>query len=278
MATRIDAHQHFWKYYPQEFDWINDYMRVIRKDFLPEDLKPLLDENNIDGCVAVQTKQSEEENVFLLKLADEFDFIKGIVGWIDLMANDVEDKLAHFYQYKKLKGFRHILQGEKNRALMLEPAFKNGIGLLDKFDFTYDILIFPDQLNYTLEFVKLFSDQKFVIDHLAKPNIKSGEIEQWKKDIQKFKSCENVYCKISGMVTEATWNSHSLETFKPFINVIMETFGIKRIMYGSDWPVCLVAAKSYNEVAQIVNEYFSTFSYEEQEAFFGGNAASFYNL
>lgn len=278
MAKTIDAHQHFWKYNTTEFDWINNEMKIIRRDFLPNNLKPLLDENNIDGCVAVQTKQTEEENKFLLQLADENDFIKGIVGWLDLMADDIEKQLSYWYQYKKLKGFRHILQGEKNRALMLEPSFKNGISLLSKFNFTYDILIFPDQLGYALELAKLFPDHKFVIDHLAKPYIKSKQIKDWQKDIEAFKKCDNVYCKISGMVTEAEWNNHSLQTFKPYIDVITETFGTNRIMYGSDWPVCLVAASSYKEVIKIPKQYFDSFSQVEKENVFGNNAMRFYNL
>ena len=274
----IDAHQHFWKYNTTEFDWLTDDMKIIRKDFLPEDLKPLLDENNVDGCVAVQTNQAKAENGFLLNLAEKNDFIRGIVGWVDLMAADVEDRLAHWHQHKKIKGFRHILQGDKNRALMLEENFKNGIRLLNKFGFTYDILIFPDQLKYARELVKYFPEQKFVIDHLAKPYIKSKEIEQWKKDIENFKSCENVYCKISGMVTEAEWNTHSLELFKPYLDVVTETFGIKRLMYGSDWPVCLVAASSYKEVYKIAEQYFGFFSKDEQENIFGSNAVRFYSL
>lgn len=276
--TTIDAHQHFWNYTASEFDWINDEMKIIRKDFLPGDLKPLLDENNIDGCIAVQARQTEEENDFLLKLADEFNFIKGVVGWVDLMAVDVEDKLNYWKAHKKLKGFRHILQGEINRALMLDEAFKNGINLLKQFNFTYDILIFPDQLGYSLELVKQFPEQKFVIDHIAKPYIKSNEITTWQKDIEAFKQCENVWCKISGMVTEAQWNNHSLQTFKPYLDVVTETFGTKRIMYGSDWPVCLVAASSYNEVLQIVKDYFSSFSEDEKNDFFGNNAVRVYDL
>ena len=274
----IDAHQHFWKYNAAEFDWITDEMKIIRKDFLPENLKPLLHENNIDGCVAVQTKQTEKENDFLLKLAEENHFISGVVGWINLKADNIEDKLAYWNRYKKLKGFRHILQDEKHRALMLEPAFKNGIGLLSKYNFTYDILIFPDQLQYALELVKIFPEHRFVIDHLAKPYIKSNKIEGWQKDIKAFKKYDNVYCKISGMVTEADWNHHSPETFKPYLDVVTETFGTNRMMYGSDWPVCLIAASSYKDVMQIVVNYFSSFSQAEQENIFGNNAVQFYKL
>lgn len=275
---KIDAHQHFWNYNEKEFDWINEEMKVIKKDFLPQDLEPLLNENKLSGCVAVQARQSEEENNFLLKFADENSFIKAVVGWVDLMKDNIEEKLFYWQQRKKLKGFRHILQGETNRALMLEKNFKRGISFLNKFNFTYDILIFPDQLKYAFELVQLFPEQKFVIDHLAKPYIKSNEIEDWKNDIEKFKSCENVYCKVSGMVTEADWNNHSSQTFEPYLDVVAETFGTKRLMYGSDWPVCLVAASSYNEVFKIVERYFLSFSKDEQEDIFGNNAIQFYNL
>ncbi len=273
----IDSHQHFWKFNNKDFDWITNEMLVIQKDFLPQELQSIYKKNNVEGCVAVQVNETEKENELFLNYAKEFDFIKGIVGWIDLMADDIEDKLSNWHQYKKLKGFRHILQGEKNRALMLQSSFKNGISLLQKFNFTYDILIFPDQLKYALELAETFSDQKFVIDHLAKPYIKTKEIASWKNEIQKFKSCSNVYCKISGMVTEADWNNYSLQTFKPYLDVVTETFGTKRIMFGSDWPVCLVAA-SYEQVLQIATDYFSSFTSNEKNNIFYNNAVEFYSL
>jgi L-fuconolactonase len=273
----IDSHQHFWKYNSKDFDWITDDMSVIRKDFLPEELRSIYQTNNVEGCVAVQVNQTEDENKFFLDFADQFDFIRGIVGWIDFMVEDVEDRLYHWQQYKKIKGYRHILQGEKDRALMLKPSFKNGIGALRKFDLTYDILIYPDQLQYALDLVKFFPDQKFVIDHLAKPYIKSGEIDQWKKDIKQFKQHENVYCKISGMVTEANWKNYTGATFKPYLDVVTETFGTKRMMFGSDWPVCLVAA-FYEKVLGITQNYFSSFSVNEKNNIFYKNAIAFYNL
>ncbi|MEP6683752.1 MAG: amidohydrolase family protein [Parafilimonas sp.] len=273
----IDSHQHFWKYNTKDFDWVSDEMSVIKRDFLPGELQLIYKENNVEGCVAVQVNQTEKENNFFLSFAEEFDFIKGIVGWVDLTNIDIEEKLAYWHQYKKLKGFRHILQGEKDRAFMLRPSFKNAISLLKKYNFTYDILIYPDQLKYALELVKFFPDQKFVIDHLAKPYIKSGEIEQWKSDIAQFKNCQNVYCKISGMVTEANWNDYSQQTFQPYLDIVTATFGTKRIMFGSDWPVCLVAA-SYKKVLQIVKDYFFSFSADEQNDIFSNNAIAFYDL
>jgi L-fuconolactonase len=273
----IDSHQHLWKFNSKEFDWITDDMSVIRKDFLPAELQSIYQENNVEGCVAVQVNQTEEENNFFLDCADQVDFIKGIVGWIDLMTDDIEDRLAYWKQHKKIKGFRHILQGENDRALMLQPSFKNGISCLSKYNYTYDILIYPDQLVYALALAARFPNQKFVIDHLAKPYIKSGDIQQWKQDISTFRMFENVYCKISGMVTEADWKKFSSATFKPYLDMVTETFGIKRIMFGSDWPVCLVAA-SYEQVLQIATDYFSSFSSTENEDVFYNNAVRFYNL
>jgi L-fuconolactonase len=274
---RTDSHQHFWKFDPVRDSWINDDMKIIQKNFLPEDLQPLLKQNGFDGCVAVQSDQTEAENHFHFQNAENFDFIKGIVGWIDLQSKAVEERLEYYTQFKKIKGFRHVLQGEPQRDLMLQPAFMNGISLLRKYNFTYDILIFKDQLQYIPKFVSSFPDQRFVIDHISKPNIKSGEIDQWKQDIKQIAQFENVHCKISGMVTEANWKNWKKEDFKPYIDVVVEAFGINRIMFGSDWPVCLVAA-SYDEMLGIAEDYFSSFSKEEQERFFGLNAIRFYNL
>jgi L-fuconolactonase len=274
---RIDAHQHFWKFDPVRDSWITADMAVIQKDFLPGDLQPLLEANGLHGSVIVQSDQSEHENAFQLANAAGYDFIKGIVGWVDMQADNIEERLAHYKQFKKMKGFRHVLQGEPDRALMLQPAFKRGIGLLKQFGFTYDILIFPDQLEYIPAFVAAFPDQPFVIDHIAKPYIKDKKIEAWKKDMLPISRFENVYCKISGMVTEANWKNWKQEDFKPYLDTVVEAFGIKRIMFGSDWPVCLVAA-SYAEMMAIVKDYFSAFTQDEQDLFFGANATLFYNL
>ena len=274
---RIDAHQHFWIYEKARHSWINDEMHLIQKDFMPADLQPVLQQNNIDGCILVQVDQTEEENTFQLHNANSFDFIKGVVGWVDLQSDSVEKQLQYYQQFEKMKGFRHILQGEKDRALMLKPAFKNGISLLNNYNYTYDILIFPDQLQFALEFVRSFPNQRFVIDHLAKPYIKDKKIDQWRSDMLQLKTCENVYCKISGMVTEADWHNWKTEDFFPYLDVVVETFGTKRIMFGSDWPVCLVAA-SYEKMIAIVQQYLSSFSQDEQNDFFGNNAIKFYNL
>jgi L-fuconolactonase len=276
LMQKIDSHQHFWKYDPVQHSWIDDAMSVIRKDFLPSDLKPALQENNISGCIAVQADQSEAETNFLLSLQKENEWIKGIVGWVDLRAENIKERLAHYRQFNAIKGFRHILQGE-DPSFMLQPDFVRGIDALKDFGFTYDILIFPQHLFAANELVDRFPEQKFVIDHIAKPYIKAGLIEDWAADIKKIAQYQNVYCKISGMVTEADYKSWKKTDFTPYLDVVVNAFGTKRVMYGSDWPVCLVAA-SYNEMINIVQEYFASFTAVEQEDVFGNNAAVFYNL
>jgi L-fuconolactonase len=273
----IDAHQHFWQFDPVRDSWITDDMDVIRRDFLPADLQPVLQQNGIDGCVVVQADQSEAENKFLLDLAAQNPFIKGVVGWVDLQAKNIDERLQYYKQFKAMKGFRHVLQGESNRALMLEPDFKHGISLLHKYGFTYDILIFPDQLKYAGKLVKQFPQQKFVLDHIAKPFIKDGKIDAWAAEIELLARYENVYCKVSGMVTEADWHNWTPDTFIRYLDVIFNAFGARRVMFGSDWPVCLVAA-SYAQVKDIIYQYTQRFSAENRKKIFGGNAVTFYNL
>jgi L-fuconolactonase len=274
----IDAHQHFWKYDPNRDTWITDEMHKIRRDFLPADLLPVLQANGIDGCIAVQVDQSEDDNDYLLGHADENEFIRGVVGWVDLQHPDVEQRLQYYSAKPKIKGFRHILQGETDRALMLKPAFKRGITALGKYGFTYDILIYPDQLGYTKEFVAAFPDQPFVLDHIAKPHIKDRYItDEWKDAIHAVAAFPNLYCKISGMVTEADWYNWKPEHFRVYLDTVVAAFGTDRILYGSDWPVCLVAA-NYDQVIGIVRDYFAGFSADEQAAFFGGNTIKFYKL
>lgn len=273
----IDSHQHFWKFDPIRDSWITDDMSVIQRDFFPQDLEPVLKQNGFEGCVAVQADQSEEQNDFLLELAKGNNFIKGIVGWVDLQAENVSERLSYYKQFDLMKGFRHVLQGETDRALMLKPHFMRGIKALKESNFTYDILIFTDQLKYIPEFLTAFPDQKFVIDHLAKPKIRSGDIDEWTQDMMAVAQHENVYCKVSGMVTEADWKNWKKEDFIPYLDVVFEAFGEDRIMFGSDWPVCLVAG-SYENMLGIVRDYVSTFTDDEQDKFFRRNATSFYNL
>jgi L-fuconolactonase len=274
---RIDAHQHFWVFDPVRDSWITDDMSRIQRNFLPADLEHTLKQNGMDGCVAVQADQTEEQNEFLLHLTEGNDFIKGVVGWVDLRAADIEERLQQHSHTKLLKGFRHVLQGEANRALMLEPDFRQGISLLNKYGFTYDILIFPDQLKYAEKLVKAFPDQKFVLDHIAKPYIKDSKIDSWAAEIAQLAQHQNVWCKLSGMVTEADWANWTNDTFKRYLDVVFEAFGPQRLMFGSDWPVCLVAGE-YSQVKEVVSNYTAQLSPTELDAIFGGNAITFYNL
>ena len=274
--SSIDAHQHFWQYHPVTHDWINEDMAVIRKNFSPVELQPLLQQNNISGCIAVQADQSEKETDFLIQLATENTFIKGVVGWVDLRAENIRDRLLHYHQMPIVKGFRHILQGE-DPAFMLQPDFIRGIAALQEFGFTYDILIFPKHLPATIALVEQFPAQLFVIDHIAKPFIKAGLIDEWKKGIQMIAQFPNVHCKVGGMVTEADWKNWKKEDFIPYLDIVVKNFGVSRLLYGSDWPVCLVAA-SYEKTIGLVRDYFSSFTVAEEELIFGKNATQFYRL
>ena len=272
----IDSHQHFWKYDPVKNSWIEDHMKVIRRDFLPLDLQPILKKNAIDGCIAVQADQSEAETEFLLSLAENNSFIKGVVGWVDLKAENIEERLAYFARFEKLKGVRHIVQAEPD-DYMLDEKFQRGISLLKQFDLTYDILVFPSQLPASIELVNKFPNQKFVVDHIAKPLIKEGKIENWKKNMESLAKSLNVMCKISGMVTEADWNSWKSKDFDPYLDVIFNAFGANRILFGSDWPVCLLAAE-YQQQLEIVENYISHLPNEVQDKIMGGNAINFYSI
>jgi L-fuconolactonase len=272
----IDSHQHFWKYHPVKDAWITNDMKIIQQDFLPEHLAPIFQTLNIEGCVAVQADQSEEETEFLLGLAKTNDFIKGVVGWVDLSSPNVSSRLEHYAQNPYFKGVRHILQAEKEDFL-LDPKFQFGISQLSTLNLTYDVLVYPTHLKNTATLVSKFPENKFVLDHLAKPYIKSGEIEQWKKDIQRIAQNPNVYCKLSGYVTEADLANWKYEDFVPYFDVIFEAFGAYRVLFGSDWPVCLLATE-YEEVLNIVNRYINELNLDEKQAILGGNASRFYNL
>jgi L-fuconolactonase len=274
---KIDSHQHFWKYNPERDTWITDEMSVIQRNFYPEDLITVLQKNGIDGCVSVQADQSLEETQFLIDFAEKNDFIKAVVGWIDLQAEDIEEQLAVWKSKKKLAGFRHVLQAEPDIDYMLRPQFLRGIKALLKNDFTYDILIFPKHLSVAQKFVSHFPDQAFVLDHIAKPYIKAGLIDDWKKDIEDLAKFENVQCKISGIITEADWGKWTYQHIKPYLDVVFESFGTDRVMFGSDWPVCLVAGE-YAQVKAIVETYTKDFSTSEKSKVFGINAAKFYNF
>ena len=273
---RIDSHQHFWKFDPIRDAWIDASMEKIARDFLPEDLKPLLDQSKIDGCVAVQADQSETETDFLLDFAGRYDFVKGIVGWVDLRSPQLSERLEHYCNNSFFKGVRHIVQAEKD-GFMLQESFLKGIQQLKDFNLTFDILIFPHQLEEAVALVKKNPEQAFVLDHIAKPYIKDKKIDQWAKHINQLAVHQNVYCKLSGLLTEADWNHWQEEDFTAYLTVIMKAFGADRLMYGSDWPVCLLAG-SYPHVVRIVENFISSLSTDDQKKIMGQNAHHFYNL
>ena len=272
----IDSHHHFWHYDPARHSWITDDMKAIRRDFLPGDLRPLLSQNNIDGSVVVQVEETEDETLSLLSMANQHDFIKGVVGWIHLQNPDLESRMEYFSTLKKLKGFRHIVQGEKP-GFLLQTSFIKGVQALSRHHFTYDLLIHHNQLEEALVFVEQVPETKIVIDHLAKPSIATHDRKEWEKRMLMMAGHPNIYCKVSGMVTEARWPGWKYDDFVPYLDGVVNAFGTGRLMYGSDWPVCLVAA-SYEAQLSIVQKYFETFSAQEKERILGGNAERFYNL
>lgn len=274
---KIDSHQHFWKYNPERDAWITTDMAVIQQDFMPEDLEPLLKQNGIDGCVAVQVDQSENENHFLLDLAEKNDFIRGIVGWVDLRNEKVGERLEFFTQFPKIRGFRHIVQAEPEIDFLLREEFCRGISQLARYGYTYDILIYPKHIRTAAEFARKFPNQLFVVDHLAKPFIKDQLIDDWAQDMKVFAGMDHVYCKLSGMVTEADWSNWEYSHFQRYIETVLEIFGIDRVMFGSDWPVCLLGA-DYGEVCGILQRNTLSLTESENEKLWGRNCINFYRL
>lgn len=272
----IDSHQHFWNYNRKRDTWINESMGVLKKDFLPQDLEPILKQNKVDGCIAVQAAQSEKETEFLLKSALENKFIKGVVGWIDLCSENVENRLAYFSRNILFKGVRHIVQAEKLNYLRKKEV-QRGIGKLSKFNLTFDLLITTEQLKSAIDLVERFPNQKFILDHLAKPKISEPIKNDWLSGIVNLSEKKNVWCKLSGLVTETKEYNFEESDFYPFIDVIFETFGPDRILFGSDWPVCLLAS-NYKNVLGIIKNYLKNYDNGVKMKILGENAKIFYNL
>lgn len=278
---RIDAHQHFWIYDPVRDSWISEDMSKIRRDFLPGDLAPLLKENKIDGCIAVQADQSLNETDFLLSLAVKNNFIKGVVGWVDIKSNDLDQTLALYVNQPLLKGFRHILQGEEDiQTFLKDGLFENGVAhILDK-GYTYDLLVYHNQLDGLLPMINRLSEKgggRLVLDHMGKPDLRSGDILNWKRNISLLAANKNVYCKVSGLVTEADWLHWKPKELKAVLDTVVEAFGPERLLFGSDWPVCLLAT-SYAKWLETLAVYFEGFSESQKEDIFGGNAIRFYDI
>jgi L-fuconolactonase len=274
---QIDAHQHFWLYDSLEYAWIDDSMAALRRNFWPKDLAGELKSAGFDGSIAVQARQSLEETRWLLDLAGKSASIVGVVGWIDLRSPDVRSQLQSLAHNPKLVGIRHIVQSEPDDRFLLQPDFLRGISVLQEFDLVYDLLIYAKHLPVAIEFVEKYPRQRFVLDHLAKPPIQSGNLDSWAQGIGELARFPNVYCKVSGLVTEADWQRWTPDQIRPCLDVAFEFFGPERLMIGSDWPVCLLAA-SYPTVIQLARDYVAERSPESLSAVLGGNAAAFYRL
>jgi L-fuconolactonase len=273
---RVDAHQHFWRYTSREFGWIDDGMATIRRDFLPGDLAPLLRDSGIDATVAVQARQSMEETDWLLDLADENDWIAGVVGWVDLTDPAIEETLQRLAQNPKLKGVRHVLQGEPD-AFMAREDFNAGVAKLSRYQLTYDLLVLERQLPAAIAFVDRHPKQPIVLDHLAKPLIAAQQLDPWRANIRDLARRPHVSCKLSGMVTEADFEHWTIDHLRPYVETVLEAFGPERVLFGSDWPVCTVAS-SYGRWVDTVQQLTAELSEDERAGIFGGNAQDLYRL
>jgi L-fuconolactonase len=274
---KIDSHHHFWNYDPVEFGWIDDAMKPIRRDFLPEHLREEISAAGVDGAVSVQARQSLVETQWLFDVTAKNDFIKGIVGWVELASPNVNAELGRFAANPKLKAIRHVVQGEPDDNFILREDFNRGIRELKRFNLAYDILIFERHLPQTIKFVDLHPNQVFILDHIAKPRIKDGSFEPWNKNLRELARRPNVYCKVSGMVTEAEFKTWTEVRLQPYFNAALEAFGPRRLMFGSDWPVCLVAC-GYVRWHKLVSDWVAKLSQDEQARVLGGTAMEAYNL
>ena len=272
----IDTHVHFWEYDKARDPWITDKMKTLQQNYLPQTIAGTLRRNGINGCIAVQADQSELETLFLTELAKSFDIIKGVVGWVDLQDQKIEERLQYFSGHTIIKGWRHIVQGEPDDFL-LKPAFQRGVNALKPYNYTYDILIYPKQLKAALEFVSKFPEQKLVIDHCAKPEIGEKKIDEWAALMKEIGQYPNVCCKLSGLFTEAKWKEWSPAEFYPYLDVVFEAFGTDRLLFGSDWPVILLSGM-YVQWKSLLEKYMEDFEKEDKEKVFGRNAVAFYNL
>lgn len=274
---RLDAHQHFWRYNPAEHVWMTDAMAGLKRDFLPANLEPLLDESGFDGSVVVQARQSLEETRWLLELADSHARIKGVVGWVDLCSEELPEQLERFAKHSRLVGVRHVVQDEPDDAFVLRPEFQRGIARLAEYGLAYDLLVYPRQLPAAIRLVERFGEQRFVLDHIAKPAIADGRMEPWARDVRELAQHGNVLCKLSGMVTEARWRGWTASDFRPYLDVVLEAFGAERLMIGSDWPVCTLSG-DYAETVGLVKAYIAQLGEAEREGILGGNCARFYGI
>jgi len=272
---RLDSHQHYWHYDPVLYPWIDGTKAILKRDYLPADLEPLLSKTGFGGTIAVQACQSISDTEFLLELADRHDTIKGVVGWVDLCSARVEDELQRFARHPKLVGVRHIIHDEPDDNFILREDFRRGISRLCEFDLTYDLLLFPRHVARAVRLVEEFPEQPFILDHIAKPFIRDGQFSPWREDLRTLAAFPNVTCKLSGLVTEARWDAWRPEDIHPYVDVVVEAFGPARLMIGSDWPVCLLAG-DYARVMNVVMDYVARWSEHDRRGVLGDNAARVY--
>lgn len=276
-GLRLDSHQHFWKYHPAHQVWMTDQMAALKRDFLPAELAPLLKAAGFAGSIAVQARQMAEETEWLLSLSDAYNFIRGVVGWVDLRSVKLREQLEQYATHRKLVGVRHVIHDEPDDDFMLRPEFHRGIAQLRDFGLTYDLLVFPRHLPVAVKLVGEFPNQPFVLDHIAKPAICEGAISPWKEDLARLAEFPNVFCKLSGMVTEARWKQWRPEDFPRYLDIVLGAFGTNRVMIGSDWPVCTLSG-DYASTMGVVTDYVQQFPATVRDDILGGNCAQFYGL
>ena len=274
---RIDSHQHFWRYQPADYPWIGERMGVLKRDYLPQELEPLLEASGFDGTIAVQAQQATAETDWLLELADRHAFIRGVVGWADLRSDAAPSELARLARRAKLVGVRHIVHDEPDDDFLLRADFRRGLARLREHGLVYDLLLFPKHLPRALRVVAELPDQPFVLDHIGKPANRDGLVSPWREDLRRLADFPNVSCKLSGMVTEARWDAWRPDELYPYLDVVLEAFGASRLMIGSDWPVCTLAG-DYARTLGVVVDWAARLPAADRSGILGWNAARIYGL
>lgn len=278
MAVTIDAHHHYWELGRFDYSWLDEpTLEPIRRSFLPQDLEPLIEAVGIEKTIFVQTQHNLAETEWVLGLADQHDFMAGVVGWVDLASEQCEDQLLQLKEHPKFVGIRHVTQDEPDDDFIVRPDIMRGLQALEKHQVPFDLLFYVKHVHHAATVAAALPGLPLVIDHLSKPEIKNGRLDNWQAHFCQAAQFSNVYCKLSGMVTEANWNNWSAADLKPYVETALEAFGPERCMFGSDWPVCELAG-TYSQVHQVLADLLASLSEDERQMIFGGTAARFYQL